>query len=166
MSVVGIAAVRHERVDGRLKSASAGLRAARAATAFRRLTRQEDLTSFDKETLRRLTRDLRTQADALEASATADIADEDASFALAGITLSALSETEHAPTTEGDHDHNHTAASLRELAQRLERVLNGEIPDEASLQTLEAIFVTASDLVGASARSTGESAEGEADPSQ
>jgi hypothetical protein len=149
----GAAAARDDSFAERLQAVSAGLRAARVASAIRRLRNRSPLTPFDLTTIRDVIKDLRSEKDVLDGREPPNPLDE-TSFALAGLALSVL------PRSEKSTDEKNAIAQLDDLSDSLERIASGDMRDDKQLEEIQRIFERASKLVDQFMGTTGETVDG------
>ena len=147
--MVGIVAARDEGFADRVQAASASLRAAYVAAAVRRLRKGRTLKEADRQALISAIQDLQHEATLLQKTNKIDLADEDAFF-FAGLTLSVL------PGQTSTPNNIDAVEKLNDLAESLQRVLNGPKMDDRQLGGIENLFRKASEAVGTTIGSTGE----------
>jgi len=138
----------------RFQSVSNGLRAARVASAASTLLAGAALVDVDKHALKGVVADLRGEAAALGDPTSGHFGNE-GSFAFAGLALSSLPQSERSSDSA-----DKAAAALRELAERIEMMLNDDPPPRAELQYFENLFLDVSSAIGRQLSSPGETVDG------
>lgn len=141
--------------DTRRQAVSAGLQAARIASAVRRARKGLKLSEVDSAIIREVVASLRNEIQILQNPTSAELEDE-SSFAFVGLTLSALPNF-HA----GAEDPDVIVEILGDLANKLEGMTFGNLPTEDVLESIEDAFIRAGHLVGTELGSPGEIVDGE-----
>jgi hypothetical protein len=160
-----VVAAQENSADTRRQAISAGLRAARIASAAKRTRKGLKLGEIDRGTIRDVVANLRSEARILRDPTEADLGD-DSSFSFVGLTLSVLPEVNtlsFLPEVNKDHDQDpqFLVDILGTLATTLESMLSEDPPSGEVLELIQAVFTRASDLVGSQLGSSGEIIDGE-----